>query len=89
MTNSEPSIRWNRITCAESEEHLALMGESRFVYSSLTDISGEYGDPRIETTWGRKETPDEPIMKTLRHPDPEGGKDVAPCEHWFAEVTAC
>lgn len=82
----ERRIRWNRITCAESEEHLQLMGDAKFVYSSLTDIDGEYGEPRIETIWGRRETPDEPILKNVRHPDPDGGRDVASCEHWFAEV---
>lgn len=85
MAETDTPIRWTRITCAESEEHLQLMGEQKFVYSSLTDISGEFGEPRIETVWGRRATPDEPILKNVRHPDPDGGPDVARCEHWFAQ----
>lgn len=82
----ERRIRWKGISCEESEEHLQLMGEARFVYSSLTDIGGTYGEPRIETIWARKDAPDEPILKNVRHPDPNGGPDVSRCEHWFAEV---
>lgn len=86
VNEPERRVHWIRITCVQSEEHLQLMGDAKFVYSSLTDIGGTYGEPRIETIWARKDAPDEPILKNARHPDPDGGRDVAPCEHWFAAV---
>lgn len=48
------------------------------VYSSLTDLGGEFGDPRIETTWGCGLV----RIKDVRHPAVGGGPDVAPCEHY-------
>lgn len=84
MGDHSSPIRWVRISCAESEEHLAALGDEKFVYSSLTDLSGEFGEPRIETTWGRKGQPDDPVLKNVRHPNPDGGRDVAPCEHYVA-----
>ena len=86
MTETDRRIRWQRITCAESEDHMQLMGDCRTVYSSLTDLSGQFGRPRIEAVWARRESPDEPLLKMVRHPDPDGRADVAPCEHWFAEA---
>lgn len=82
-------MRWQRISCEEYEEHLSLMGDAKRVFSSRTDLSGEFGDPIIETVWCRAETPDEPILKGVRHPGyPEGDgskpvPDRAPCEHYF------
>lgn len=66
------------------------MGEHKRVYSSLTDLSGEFGAPRIETVWCRDDAQDEPLLKGVRHPG--WSEDVtvrvpdrAPCEHYFAE----
>lgn len=63
------------------------MGDHKRVYSSLTDLSGAYGDPRIETVWCRDDADDEPILKSIRHPYPGGalGPDRLPCEHYFAK----
>jgi hypothetical protein len=84
-------MRWQRISCEEYEEHLSIMGEAKRVYSSLTDLGGEFGQPVVETVWCRAETPDEPILKGVRHPGyPVGDAivpDRAPCEHYFIAPT--
>lgn len=69
-----------RLTCAERD--LILHEEGRYegwgVYSSLTDMDGEFGDPRIETTWEKGGR----YINDVRHPRAGGGNDVAPCEHY-------
>lgn len=80
-------MRWQRISCDEYEEHLSIMGDAARVYSSLTDLSGEFGEPVIETVWCRAETPDEPLLKGVRHPgymtdDSTPVADRLPCEHY-------
>ncbi len=78
------SERWERITCGEYEERLSIMGDHGFVYSSLTDLGGEFGEPIIETQWARDDDPDNPILKGVRHPALNGeGPDRSPCEHYF------
>lgn len=47
-------MSWRRISCEEFEEHKSIMGDQAHVISSFTDLSGEFGEPRIETQWGRK-----------------------------------
>lgn len=76
---------WTRITCAERDEHLSIMGDHARVFSSLTDLSGEFGNPLVFTEWGRDDG-DEPILKDFRYPPEDGsnsGPDAAPCEHYF------
>lgn len=55
--------------------------ESVTVYSSLTDPWGEFGEPRIETTW---EMEDGTRIQDVRHPKlgNYAGPDGIPCEHW-------
>ena len=80
-------MSWRRITCEERDEHIGIMGEHRRVFSSLTDISGEFGSPQIVTVWMRDDH-EEPILKDVRWPNTDGsgaGPDAAPCEHYFAE----
>lgn len=82
------SVRWLRITCEEFEEHLDIMGDHKRVYSSLTDISGTYGTPKVETVWCRDDADGEPLLKGIRWPNADGSgekPDAAPCEHYFAE----
>lgn len=72
-----------RLTCAERDLILLDSTTGRpadewTVHSSLTDLSGEFGEPEIRTTWER----DGRLIKDIRHPDANGGKDVAPCEHY-------
>lgn len=78
---------WTEITCAQYEEQLTGLGEDRCVYSGLTDISGLYGEPRIETVWARKSDPEVPVVKGIRHPAADGsgeGPDARPCTHFIA-----
>ena len=75
--------RGRMLSCAERDAILHAGGryEGWSVHSSLTDISGTYGDPRIETTWERNGR----LIRDVRHPDPHGGPDVEPCEHYEIE----
>ena len=83
-----------KLTCAERDTVLLnpLTGrpaDQWRVYSSLTDLHGEYGDPSMDTTWQDGE--DESIgVKDLRHPDwpsddyrHTDGEDLRPCAHWL------
>ena len=69
-----------KLTCAGRDQILHEHGryEGWVVESSLTDLDGEFGEPRVETTW----TKDGRRIKDVRHPDANGGPDVAPCEHY-------
>ena len=70
------------LTCAERDA--ILHADGRYVgwsvFSSLTDPSGEFGDPRIETTWER----DGRRINDVRHPAKVESEllDVKPCEHY-------
>lgn len=72
-----------KLTCRERDEILLdpvthRVADDWGIESSLTDLSGEFGKPRIETTWtlaGRR-------IQDIRHPSPDGAADVAPCEHY-------
>lgn len=50
------------------------------IASSLTDAHGEFGEPRIETTWER----DGRRIRDVRHPHQGrySPPDREPCEHW-------
>lgn len=73
-----------KITCEERDAILHATGryDGWQVWSSLTDLSGEFGAPRIETTWAK----DGRAVEDVRHPNPKGGDDVTPCEHYEFEV---
>ena len=78
----------NKLTCKERDaillDPVTRMVDKRWlVESSLTDICGEFGEPRITTTWGLEGR----RVEDVRHPDPNGGPDVEPCEHYEWEVS--
>ncbi len=49
--------RWEPCTCAEFCEAIAVAGgyEKLAVWSSLTDMAGQYGPPTIFTCWGERD----------------------------------
>ena len=78
-------VSWLKIDCKEYE--LLLTPELR-VISSLTDISGLYGTPKIDTTWGIwgvRGVYDIPVIRGIRYPNEDGSgerPDAKPCEHY-------
>lgn len=76
-----------KLSCRERDLMLldpatGRVAEDAQVYSTLTDMDGAYGEPRMETTWLR----DGILIRDVRHPgryDEETGRqlDSAPCEH--------
>ena len=77
-------MTWTEISCADRDAAYAediadrIMG----VISGRSDMSGEYGDPRVETIWGLG---DSPILKDVRHPRYEWDGQIGdrlPCEHY-------
>jgi hypothetical protein len=76
------------LTCAERDkilldEKTRRPADNWSVESGFTDMIGEFGDPRIETTWEYGLT----RIKDIRHPNPKSGKDLEPGEHyrWIKE----
>lgn len=72
-----------RLTCEERDEILIDPGTGRpyeraEVESSLTDLSGVFGEPEVMTLWSI----DGYLIRDVRHPNPDGGADCAPCEHY-------
>lgn len=72
-----------RLTCAERDAILldpntGRVAEKWGIEASLTDLGGEFGDPRIETVWGYEQL----RIRDVRHPAVGGGPDVASCEHY-------
>jgi hypothetical protein len=76
-------MTWTRIDCARSDEIYESI-ENRFPLAGRSDMGGEFGEPRIETIWGDRETEQE-VLKNVRHPryewDSQAG-DREPCEHY-------
>lgn len=72
----------SKLTCEERDA--ILHADGRYggwsVYSSLTDAYGEFGEPRISTTWER----DGRLIEDIRHPHhgSYSPPDRKPCEHW-------
>lgn len=74
-----------KLTCAERDAIMLDPDTGRIasgwgVASGLTDAYGDYGEPRIMTTWelnGR-------LIKDVRHPfmGSYSPPDREPCEHW-------
>lgn len=79
-----------KLSCKERDALLLdktkMVGLDWGVGASLTDFYGEFGEPRIQTTW---EGPDGIRVMDIRHPNPHGGADAEPCEHytWIEAVT--
>lgn len=76
----------DKITCAERDALLLDPATGRVsdrfsVYSSLTDAHGQFGEPRIETTWG-----DDTGLRIQDVRHPKLGQytppDEKPCEHY-------
>lgn len=69
---------WEPATCTESDQ--AKFGTQTIVWSSLTDMDGEYGEPRIFTQWGSS---DErvPVVADLRYID-----SPKTCEHMVYRI---
>ncbi len=74
-----------KLTCAERDEILldpetGRPAESWSIASSLTDAHGEFGEPRIATTWER----DGVQVEDIRHPKrgQYSPPDERPCEHY-------
>lgn len=80
--STEPS-NWTPISCAAADA--IRYSEVTKPYSSKTDLTGEYGQPEVSTTWcihieGRG---DVLVMRESRWPSPiEGEPDVKPREHY-------
>ena len=77
-----------KVTCKERDAILldpntGRVAQAWSVESSLTDLCGEFGEPRITTTWGLEGR----RVEDVRHPDANGGPDVEPCEHYEWEVS--
>lgn len=73
------------LTCKERDALLRpdLEYEGWTVGATLTDLTGEFGSPRIETTWERGNQ----AVKDVRHPNADYKLlDVAPCEHYLFET---
>jgi hypothetical protein len=71
------------LTCVERDEILLdektrRPADNWSVEAGFTDTMGEFGEPRIETTWGYGLI----RVKDVRHPNPKGDKDLEPCEHY-------
>jgi hypothetical protein len=74
-----------KLSCEERNAILldpatGLVAEGWKVHSSLTDADGEYGEPRIETLWGRGDV----RVRDVRHPKLGSytPPDERPCEHF-------
>jgi len=79
-----------QLTCEQRDALLVDQRTGRVsgewsVESSLTDPSGEFGAPRIETVW----TDGERRVRDRRHPSPNGGPDLEPCEHFELPAVSC
>lgn len=73
------------LTCKERDNILHSAGRyvGWEVAASLTDAFGEFGEPRIETTWARGNE----RVRDVRHPHvgSYSRPDRKPCEHYAWE----
>lgn len=70
------------LTCQKRNDILGKNYEGWHVASSLTDMDGYYGEPRIETVWEK----DGRFIQDILHPNRDHTQpDVAPCEHYELE----
>lgn len=73
--------RWVEVACHVADA-IRVSGHMRPI-ESLTDMSGQFGEPKVYTMWGfdRGER-DEPVLREWRYPGPDGGRpDARPCKH--------
>lgn len=71
---------WRKVDC-ETSEAVLIAHPDRSVGSSLTDLSGEFGEPIVFTEW---DSDGSPILRNYRWPQTAGRV----CEHWVPEVSA-
>ena len=85
---SETTTRLAKVTCEQSE---LIMGtffehgrEHWSIWSALTDLYGEFGEPRVYSLWGpRRDTLIGIGLENIRHPSGrDDTPDVKPCEHY-------
>ena len=83
----------SKLTCIQRDSILGHGKGSNEMFkpwASLTDLSGEFGDPRIETVWAPDCAYDKFVVigvQDILHPSRgEGHKDVKPCEHWIVLI---
>lgn len=81
--HTTPPGHWVTATCAERDAAKALHAET-IVFSGLSDISGQYGEPSMFTEWGSSDRRT-PLWADLRYlPDLDSSEtpaDPKPCEH--------
>lgn len=87
---------WEQVLCVEADKIKSDRGYAHdgsgdlTVYSSCTDLDGEFGDPLVFTEWGVSGNEDQPVLREYRHPalPSPGGvlaarePDRKPCEHY-------
>ena len=79
-----------KLTCAQRD---ALLGWGRDFnehftpWSSLTDLTGEFGEPLVETVWGPRQFDKRFLcvgIHDIRHPSSfADAKDAQPCAHYL------
>lgn len=73
-----------KITCAERDAILHETGQydGWSVISGLTDLDGEFGEPKVDTTWEKNGR----TVRDVRYPGAPGEPDAAPCEHYVGQL---
>lgn len=71
-----------KLSCKERDEQLRpdLGYPGWSVHASLTDVSGQFGEPRIITSRINDRT--RQVIEDIRYPDPNGGEDRKRCIHY-------
>lgn len=66
---------WHTITCVESDE----LRQNKRPRSSLTDMTGRFGEPVIYTEW--EDTTGVPVLREYVWP-----QSKRECEHWVPDA---
>ena len=80
-----------KLTCEQRDAILGYgdnFNTAYKVWSSLTDLEGEFSQPLVKTLWGpdAKETNHIALgIQDIRHPDIDG-IEVEPCEHYAVMI---
>lgn len=76
---------WVEASCAEREAVFQALPDTLnlSVWSALTDMTGEFGEPLMFTQWGSRDgiTPAVADLRYLAHPDDTNRAGPKPCEH--------
>ena len=75
---------FRNLSCSERDAYLQPQNayEGWKVEAGFTDMLGQFGNPRIETTWVKEKV----RVRDVRHPSRVLGEpDVKACEHYFWE----